>query len=751
MAGEPRAFNARKKPRAAEGKAWPPRRFISGCLIVAGVTGCLPALPGLAQDASPRIAASAAEGKVLLLLRTGTPPTLDGRLDDAAWSGATTTQDMHQYEPVDHGEPSEPTTVYLAYDDENLYVAARMWDSEPDRIVALQMVQNRNLRWDDSLAIYLDPFNNKRTGYRFQVNPNGSRDDAVFETPTNVNADWDGIWHAEARIDEAGWVAEFAIPFKTLNFDPDNPDWGFSIERSIARKQEEIAWVSYNRQVNPGTTGVISGLTGLRQGKGLDIAPAVVLTQSRDFEMDASGVDTEPSLELFYNFTPSLTGALTINTDFSATEVDDRRINLTRFSLFLPEKRDFFLRDVDIFSFGGLERNGIPFFSRRIGLSDDGRPVDLEVGAKLTGRVGRWNFGALNIRQDAYRGVDATNLFVGRAAANILEESSIGMIVTDGNPRGNLDNSLVGVDFRYRNTALPSGKTLEGGLWYQRSDSEGVNSDQDAWGWSIASPNSEGFAGWLGYDVFENNFNPALGFVNRENVRRGLLAIGYYNRLDHPMLRELSHFVLANDFHKLSGGLESRSLYLRPLGLTTHAGDEFAIELTRDREVLLEDFEISDGVVIPPGDYAFDAYGFEVTGASIRAIAPRFEAEAGEFFGGDIVTVSTGVGWRPNRHMSLQLNYEYNDVRLPYGDFTARLVRIDADYAFNARWSWLNLLQYDNNSDSAGINSRLRWNPRAGKDLYIVVNHGFAAQRGFSGLRSTQSQLAVKYTQTLRL
>ena len=716
-----------------------------------GVTGLLPVSPCLAQDASPSGAAAAAEGKVLRLFRTGTPPTLDGRLDDAAWSGAATMEDLHQYEPVDHGEPSEPTTVYLAYDDENLYVAARMRDSEPDRIIALQMVQNRNLRWDDSLAIYLDPFNSKRTGYRFQVNPNGSRNDAVFETPTEVNADWDGIWHAEARIDEAGWAAEFAIPFKTLNFDPDNPDWGFSIERSIARKQENIAWVSHNRQVNPGTTGVISGLAGLRQGRGLDIAPAIVSTRSRDFETDASGVDTEPSLDLFYNFTPSLTGALTVNTDFSATEVDDRRINLTRFSLFFPEKRDFFLRDVDIFSFGGLNGNGIPFFSRRIGLSDAGRPVDLEVGAKLTGRVGRWNVGALSIRQDAHRGVEAANLFVGRAAANVLEESSIGMIVTDGNPRGNLDNSLAGVDFRYRNTALPSGKTLEGDLWYQRSDTEGVDSGQDAWGWSIASPNSEGFAGWLGYDVFQSNFNPALGFVNRKNVRRGLYAVAHYKRLDHPVFRELSHFFLGTDYRKLSGGLESRSLYLRPLRVATHAGDEFVIDMTRDREVLLKDFEISDGVVIPPGDYAFDGYGFEVTGASIRAVAPRLEVEAGDFFGGDIVTVSTGVGWRPNRHLFLQLDYEYNDVQLAYGDFTARLIRINADYAFNARWSWLNLLQYDNDSNSAGINSRLRWNPRAGKDLYIVLNHGFDARRAFSDLRSTQSQLAVKYTQTFRL
>ena len=732
-------------------KTWAPHRCISRCLIVLGVVALLPVSRGLAQEAPAGDVAASAEGKVVRLYRTEAPPKLDGRLDDAAWSDAATMDDMHQYEPVDHGEPSEPTTVYLAYDDENLYVAARMWDSEPDRIIARELVQNRDLSWDDFLAIYLDPFNNGRTGYHFRVNPNGSRDDAVFETPTDANADWDGIWHAETRIDEAGWVAEFAIPFKTLNFDPDNPDWGFSIERSIARKQEEIAWVSYNRQVNPGTTGVISGLTGLQQGRGLDIAPTVVSTRARDYVAGTSRVDIEPSLDVFYNFTPSLTGALTVNTDFSATEVDDRRINLTRFSLFFPEKRDFFLRDVDIFAFGGLDRNGIPFFSRRIGLSGDGRPVDLEAGAKLTGRVGRWNIGVLNVRQDAYEGVDATNLFVGRAAANVLKESSIGVIVTDGNPQGNLDNSLVGVDFRYRNTALPSGRTLEGELWYQRSDTEGVAGGQNAWGWQIASPNSEGFAGWLGYDVFEKRFNPALGFVNRQNVRRGLVAFRYAKRLDHPAIRELSSFFLGEDYHTLSGGLESRTIYLRPLGVTTHAGDRFAIELTRDREILLEDFEISDGVVVPPGDYAFNAYGFEAEGASIRALAPRLEAEAGKFFGGDIVSVSTGVGWRPNRHVFLQFDFEYNDVRLQWGDFTTRLLRINADFAFNAKWSWLNLFQYDNVSNSAVINSRLRWNPRAGKDLYIVLNHGFDAQRVFSGMRSTQSQLAIKYTQTFRL
>ena len=187
------------------------------------------------------------------------------------------------------------------------------------------------------------------------MNPNSVRGEATFETPTQLNYNWEGIWYAEGGLAEDGWVAEMAVPFKTLNFDPDNPDWGFTIERSIARKQEDISWSSYNRRVNPGSAGLMTGLTGLRQGTGLDLVPSIVTTGSRDFVTDLSDNETEPALDVFYNFTPSLTGVLTLNTDFSATEADDQRINLTRFGLFFPEKRDFFLQDVDIFSFAPSE------------------------------------------------------------------------------------------------------------------------------------------------------------------------------------------------------------------------------------------------------------------------------------------------------------------------------------------------------------------------------------------------------------
>ncbi len=717
--------------------------------LIAGAVGALIAAQALGQDGLV-LSGSRGQQKTLAIARTNTPPELDGVLDDPVWSEAAWFDDLHQYDPIDHGVPSERTVVYVTYDEDNLYVAARMWDAEPSEIRARQMVMGANMRFDDSFGIYLDPFNNKRTGYNFQVNPNSSRTDAVFETPTDLNRDWEGIWDAEARITDDGWIAEMVIPFKTLNFDPSNPNWGFTVERTIARKQEEIAWVSFNRQLNPAAAGLITGLTGVRQGVGLDVVPSLVTTQSKDFETGATVSETDPSLDVFYNFTPSLTGVLTLNTDFSATEVDDRQINLSRFSLFFPEKRDFFLQDVDIFSFGGLERNGIPFFSRRIGLGDNGEPVDLDVGAKLTGRVGRWSVGVLDVKEEAHQGIDSKNLFVGRISANVLRESSIGMILTDGDPNSNMDNSLAGLDFRYRNSQLPSGRVIESQAWYQQSDTQDLVGNDAAYGLRVATPNSTGWQGQFAYDQIQDNFNPALGFVNRSGIERTEFGAGYTRWPEHRWIRSIESGVNFENFDRLaSGELETRSLFA-DLEIETNGGDSFGVQYNRDREVLFEPNEIWDGVIIPAGDYEFAQVGFEISGASQRIVAPSFEVSRGDFFGGDIISMEAEVSWRPNRHLFLSMAYEYNDVKLPGGDFTARLIQIDANIAFNVRWSWVNLIQYDNDSGSAGINSRLRWNPRAGQDFFFVVNHGFDATGVFQGLRSAESQVSVKYTHTFR-
>ena len=701
--------------------------------------------------------------KSATIVRTSTPPTLDGRLHEPVWGNALVIDDLHQYDPIDHGEPSEHSEFYLLYDDENLYIGARLFDNNPSGIAARQLIQGQSVEADDRVELIIDPFNNMRSGYKFQVNPNGVRYDGVFEGPIRVNPDWDGIWYAESVVDDQGWTSEIVIPFKTLNFNPESSEWGFTIGRGIPRKTEKIAWTSFDRAINPGVTGILKGFSGIQQGKGLDIVPTISMAANRDYVtvLDDNAID--PALDVFYNFTPSLTGVLTLNTDFSSTEVDDRQVNLTRFSLFFPEKRDFFLQDSDIFdfgpvqrNFGGMGRSGIPFFSRRIGLSDAGNPVDLNIGGKITGRAGPLNIGLLAVEQAGYQGKDEfvaeTDLFVGRISANIFEESTVGAIFTEGDPRSNLNNSMAGVDFRYRNTKLLSGRSVQAAAWYQESDSYGVTADQSSWGMEFELPSSEGLFSRFEYEVIEKNFNPALGFVNRSGFERKRVWAGYRHRpVGHPWIRTIMTFAAFEQYHHdKNGSLESQNLFYRPLRIENNSGDTYSTMFRDQTEVLLEPFEISEGIFLPTGSYEYKSYELEFEGAPERTLSPTFLLGTGDFFNGDRSVIEGALDWRPSSRWFLGVGYQYNDISLPVGDFSTRVIQARANLAFNARWSWMNIIQYDNVSDTAGINSRLRWHPEAGEDLYIVWNHESAALAAFRRLESRAAEFSIKYSRTFR-
>ena len=427
------------------------------------------------------------ETKSFQMVRTAAPPEIDGILEEEIWSQASVTEDLHQLDPIEYSEATQKSTIYVLYDDDALYVAARLWDTEPERMTANVLRQGASIGNDDQLILIIDPFNSQRDGYQFIVNPRGVRSEGIYVGSTQLQSNWEGIWMAAATQDEQGWIAELAVPFKTLSFDPNTDTWGINFGRRVQSRNERMAWVSRNRTQNPAVSGLAVGFEGLDQGVGLDVAPSISVSEQKDFSLATNESEIDPSLDIFYRITPSLSGSLTFNTDFSATEVDDRQVNLTRFGLFFPEKRDFFLRDADIFEFGGtgslgtftnlsrtLEQNGRPFFSRRIGLSGSGQPVGLDYGGKLSGRAGPWTLGALAIKQDQFGDVDATNLFTGRAALNVLGESSLGILVTEGDPRSNLDNSVVGVDFNYLNTRLARNRTLQGSAWVQQSDTEGL-------------------------------------------------------------------------------------------------------------------------------------------------------------------------------------------------------------------------------------------------------------------------------------
>jgi Domain of unknown function (DUF5916)/Carbohydrate family 9 binding domain-like len=385
--------------------------------------------------------------KQVRAVSVATAPVVDGKLDDAVWQQAEPITDFHQTRPGDGSEPSEPTVVYVVYTKDALYIGARMADSDPALIAAPTIRHGQGLGPDDRLVVILDPFNSSRTGYRFETNLNAVRHDALYQNITSFSADWSTIWDVKTSRDENGWNAELEIPFKSLPLDPNVTTWGFNFGRGIRRRGEEMAWVSYNRTYNPSIAGELTGMQGMNQGRGLDIVPSFSTTRSKRFATDTVTTDQQPSFDAFYRLTPSLNAALTVNTDFSATEVDNRQVNLTRFNQFFPEKRDFFLNDSDLFQFGNIgntgnnavsrpaRENARPYFSRKLGLSATGNPVDINYGARVSGRVGRWNIGTLAIRQDAFATIDAANLFIGRLSANVLQESNIGFIHHRWQPR----------------------------------------------------------------------------------------------------------------------------------------------------------------------------------------------------------------------------------------------------------------------------------------------------------------------------
>ena len=695
------------------------------------------------------------------IARTDTPPTVDGALDDDAWRQAVVVSDLHQLKPVEYAEPTERTEFLLLYDDDAIYVGVRAFDRSPDEIVARVLRQGEGLRGEDRVRVLVGPFNDKRSGYVFLLNANSVRLEGIYKDG-DFDREWTGIWQAESAVNDEGWVAEMRIPFKTLSFNSDS-DWAINFSREIARTQEEMAWVSRNRTVDPAITGTLAGMTGLSQGVGLDIVPAASITGTRLYDDGTDDTNFEPSLDIFYKLTPGLNASLTINTDFSATEVDNRQVNLTRFNLFFPEKRAFFQRESDIFEFGGIggddlngalsqadRENGRPYFSRRIGLSDTGQPVDLDVGAKLSGRVGRWNIGAQAIRQAEFEDVDATDILVARISANVLEESSVGFIVTDGDPRSNLSNTVVGVDYRYRNSRLPDGRELDASMWYQQSSTTGVDDDDAAFGFRVSSPNNTGWRGGVGFKEVQENFNPALGFVSRTDIRQYLADVGYTYQRNGEYIRTISAGVDTQRIDFIDGGLQSQTTSLEAIEIENNSADRISIQYRSDKERLTEPFEIADGIIIPVGSYSYGATDLRIETGDQRPLKVEFNYLEGDFFDGSIRSAGTEIEWKPSRHFSAELAYSVDDVDLPQGSFTAKLVSTRLDFVFSNTLSWVNLIQYDNVSETIGINSRLHWVPEAGRNVYLVLNHNYAERLSDDRFHSTTTDITIKADYTFR-
>jgi hypothetical protein len=729
---------------------------LSWCFAVAL---CLP-VAAAAQEA----VIDGAREKSVRIVHTDTPPVIDGSLDDAAWASAAIIDDLHEVQPIEYAPASERTVIYLTYSDDALYVGAMLYDSAPDQITDRILRQGQQVFGDDWFSVMIDPFHDRRSGYRFLTNPNGIRQEGLYQNISDTQWDWQGIWRVASSKTDEGWTTEIEIPFKSISFDPTNDTWGLNFRRALARRDERMAWVSRNRNTDPSTSGIAVGFAGLQQGVGLDIVPSASFTDSRTVpppgsaqpSMTVSDTEFDPSLDVFYKISPSMTGSLTVNTDFSATEVDDRQVNLTRFGLFFPEKRDFFLQDADIFEFGNIDQNGRPFFSRRIGLASTGNPVDLDYGGKISGRIGRFNLGALAIRQDGVDDVSSDNAVVARASANLLRESNIGFIATEGDPQSNIDNSLAGIDFLYRNSRLPGGKLFETNAWMQQSSTAGIDDDDKAYGFRVASPNNRGFRGGARFTHIEAGFNPALGFVNRSNIEHWNYGVQYTARPDRGYLRSiLGGFNGERVENITTGKVETEEFRLRLAELEGRNGDELSLRYQFSTELLTDGFEISDGIVIPEGEYDFEFTRIELSTADQRRVWGRLNLRAGDFYNGTRDEIGVSVSWRPSGRFFTSLGYEYNDIEVidvnaERRRFETRLASLRTELAFSSTLSWVTLIQYDNLSENIGINSRVHWIPQAGREAFLVLNHTLQDLDRDNRFQTAFSEATVKFSYTFR-
>ena len=720
----------------------------------AGEVVSRPATDPDADDAVPRPRPPAppralADVPRIRVVRTADPPVIDGRLDDPAWAAAEVVDDLRQVDPGEGDPPSERTEVRLLVDAEHLYVGIRCFDRTPEDITATQMKRDADLGPDDRVSIVVDPFLDRRNGFWFRMNPLGSRVDALIEENDRLREDWDGIWDGRSIIDEQGWTAEMRIPIKTLSFNPNTSAWGFNVERVIRRRNEAVRWSGVSRDVpitSVADAGLAEGMTGLRQGAGIDVKPFGVATWSRDHDADDDELDLDAGLDVFLRLTPEMTLALTLNTDFAETEVDERQVNLTRFPLFFPEKRDFFLQDAGIFEFGGISRNPLAFFSRRIGLAPDGTPRDILLGAKLTGRVDDLNVGLLNVLMQDEDELGQKNLSVARVSRNVLEQSSIGAIVTYGDPGERGDSWLGGVDFRFRTSDLANGRTLEATGFLQYAD-DVVRGTDTAYGFKLGYPND--VVNWqVGHTRIGDEFDAALGFVPRRGIREWFGNWRYRWRPESTTWwRRVDARVNGFAVTDLDDVAESVDLG-GTVSMVTESGDFLGASVSRERERLDADFEIVDGVVIPAGDYWWTRYELDFGSTTKRPVDVGAEIRWGDFYGGSRIDYEVGVTWRTSSNLTLGAELEMNDVDLPQGDFITRIIRGRANVFFTPDLSWTTFAQFDNVSSSIGLNSRVRWIVRPGSELFVVLNQ--AIDREGSSYRVTGTEVTTKLGWTLR-
>jgi hypothetical protein len=665
-------------------------------------------------------------------------PRIDGRLDDPVWSSAVVFSAFRMAEPQPDGVPSEKTELRILYDDANLYIGIHCLDGEPAQIVAHSMAHDSGGDQngyggegslgsgdDDVVRVLIDPFQDKRTAYFFSVNPRGARSEGLT-SGGSASLNWDGIWDARSRINSDGWSAELRIPFKTISFKPELTSWGINVERFIARKQETVRLSGTDLDsnfYNPMVAAALSGIAGIKQGKGITIRPYGLVSVQKDYQ-ETIGYQwkVDGGFDVYKNFTPNLVGAFSYNMDFAETEADERRINLTRFPLFFPEKRMFFLEGSETFGFSSSV-SFQPFFSRKIGLYE-GQQVPILFGGKVYGKIGRTNLAFLDVQTEKYAGLPGRNFLALRLTQDIFSESKVGLIMTNGSPTGER-NTLFGADFRFATSRFAGSKNLNLAAWAAYNWNEKTEGSHMGFGFRANYPNDL----WdiqSTYAYYGEALDPGLGFMLRQGIQTAYLRVGFQPRPRGGFLGTWVRqffFNASGDFYwDLKGNLETCSLEAAPLSFRTESGESLNFQATFNRDVLPANFEVATGVVLPAGPYNFTNYDCSFSSASHRAWVFNAGIIFGEFYSGHYDNLSLGLTFKYKGYANLGLDVNLVRGRLPEGNFSENVYQLKADAFLSPDLSFTNYIQYDSISKLLGWSARLKWRISPGNEIALIYN-----------------------------
>jgi hypothetical protein len=715
--------------------------------------------------AGPAIVARTAPDNVTVrAVRVNTPLKIDGRLDEEVYGSVEAISGFIQQEPRE-GEPAtEKTDAWILFDDDNLYICARNWDSHPEREIANELRRdNGNILGNDNFTFVIDTFHDGRNGYLFQTNPLGGLRDMVV-TDDQQNSSWNGIWYVKTGRFDHGWTLEVAIPFKTLRYAGNGPQtWGINLRRLVKWKNE----MSYLSLVPAalGTGGVsrmasaatVVGLETPSQSKNIELKPYAVTSLTRDrtvkepFNNDPKA---NAGLDFKYGLTRSLIVDATYRTDFAQVEEDLQQVNLTRFSLFFPEKRDFFIEGQGIFDFGGVQSINTPgdvplmFFSRQIGLSA-GQAVPVVGGARLTGRAGLFSIGLLNIQTEDKPSANAvaTNFTALRVKRNIFRRSNVGVITTRRDPSvaaGGDASYTIGVD-----ATLLFFKSVNLTSYYARTRVPGVSGDTASYRGRFDYTDDR-YGASAEHMLIGKDFRPEVGYVRRTDFRRTFGSARFSPRpKKSSSVRKLT-WQGSLDYVTDAPAITVQNREAKgTFSVDFQSSDRLQFDHTRDYELVPYKFTISPGVVVPAGAYDYHTSRVAYTLGQQRTVSGTVSASTGTLYDGTKSAVTYNGRWGVVPRFSVEPGVTIDWVSLPYGDFTARLISSRFTLTPTARMLLSSLIQYNAAAGSLSSSVRLRWEYTGGSELFIVYSDGRnTLTTGFPSLLNRT--FAVKATRLVR-